>query len=92
MAWHEWKLKIAWHDADDQIGLSVEQDFSVEHAPVAVKALLPERVTDHADLLVLIVFLLGEEAAEQGLYSERGKDPAAHARSVDPCGLAPERA
>ena len=37
---------------------------------------------------VLIVFLLGEETAEQGLHSERGKDPATQARSVDPCGLA----
>src|SRR5580704_11863303 len=88
VAWHEWELKIAWHDANDQIGLSVEQDFAVEHAPVGAKASMPKRVTDQADLLVLIVFLLREETAEQGLYSERGKDPATHARSVDPCGLA----
>ena len=44
-----------------------------------MEALLPQRIAEHDHLLFLIVFLLGEVAAQHGGDTQGGEYAAAHA-------------
>ena len=88
VAGDEGEFEITRHDADDEIGLAVEKDFLSEDARVTMETALPGGVAEDGDLLFLIVLLLGEDAAEERLDFESGKDAGAHARRVDLGGIA----
>ena len=83
MAGHEGKFKIARHDANDDVRLAIEKDRGPEDVGPALVMALPQAVTEHDDRLLLLVFGLGEGAAEERLDLERGKDLTAHANAMD---------
>ena len=86
MAGDEGKLEVARHDADDDVRLAIEQDLLAEDAGFAMEAALPGVIAEDGDLLVLIVLLLREDAAQQWLNGERCEDARRQPRGVHLAG------
>ena len=82
MSRHQRELKVAWHHADHFIGLAVQQDLRSQYALITVQATLPERVTDHRDLLLLFIFLLRKESALEWFDLQCGKHPAGESSAI----------
>jgi hypothetical protein len=78
VAGQEREFEIAGHDTDDDIGLAIEKDGGPEDVSAALVAALPQTVTEHDDRLLVLVFVLGEGAAEERRDLQRGEDVAAH--------------
>jgi hypothetical protein len=81
------KLEVPRHDADDDVGLAVEQDFAVEDLRVAVEAGLPRGITHDGYLLVMLVFLRGEDPAQLRLNAQGREDSCGKARGVYLSGI-----
>src|SRR5437868_15526380 len=88
MPWDQGELKTAWHHADDLVGLAIEKNLGTQHISVAVQTLLPHGITNHRDLLLLIVFLLCVVTAHQRLDFERGKHTTRHPSGIYLCRIA----
>lgn len=84
----QWEFEVAGHDADDDIGLAIKQDFATEDPRVGVKAALPHAVAEHCNGCMPVVLLVCEDAAHQRRDAECGKDSGGHARSIHSCRLA----
>src|SRR5579872_640728 len=59
----QWELKAPRHHSDNFVKFSVELKLGSENSRIPVQAVLPERVADHGDLLLLVILLLREPAA-----------------------------
>ena len=78
MAGQERELEIARHDANDDVGFAIEKNGGPEDPGTALVTALPQTVTEHDDWLLVLVFVLGEDATEERRDLQRGKDIAAH--------------
>src|SRR5579871_5517303 len=83
MAGDQWEFKVSRHDTDDHVGLAIEENLRAENVGIAMKAALPGGIAEDDYLLLLVVFLLGEDAAEEWLNFECGQNSAAHAGCID---------
>src|SRR5690349_24391910 len=83
MASIEREFEVPLHHADHHIRLAIQQDLGAQNLRVAMESALPRRITQHHKLLVLLVLLAREGAAEQGLNLKRREDAGTEARSVD---------
>src|SRR5215469_4696971 len=59
---------LSWHDRDDRVRLIVDTNRLAEDQMIAMKARLPEVVTDNRDEIVSpTILVIPENAAHQGL-------------------------
>ena len=79
----ERKLETARHDPDDRVRPAVENDVAADNVGIAVEVVQPQGVTDDGQRLMVVLFLRGEHAAEDGLNTERGENAASQAGSGD---------
>jgi hypothetical protein len=70
----ERELEVARHDANDDVRLAIEEELGSEYVGVGVEAALPGAVAQDGDLLVVLVFVGGEDTAEMGGDAESGED------------------
>lgn len=63
LSWNQWKFEISRHDSDYDVGFAVQQNLAPQHLRIPMKPFLPCGITQHRNLLFLIVFLLGERAS-----------------------------
>ena len=86
------ELEVGRHDADHREAAVVERHLLIEDAGVAAEAPLPERVAEHGDRLrARLVFVIGEEAAPQGIDAQRLEQLSRHHAAGQPLGLARAR-
>ena len=77
------KFEAARHNSDNGVVPAVKGDGSAGDFRIAVVAVEPQRVADDGDRCVRVVFLLGEDAADDGRDAERGENAGSEARAVD---------
>ena len=72
----QWEFEIARHHADDEIGLSIQQDLGVQNLGVAMEAGLPGGIAEHHDLLAVLVLVGGEHPPQLGCDASAENTPA----------------
>ena len=63
--------------------LAVEIDGSAEHVRITLVTVQPQGITDHGEWLMGVLFLLRENAAQDGLNTEGWKDASGEAGGVN---------
>src|SRR6185437_491779 len=74
-----WKLELSGHHTDDLCRRIIQTQRAADNAWITAEASLPERMTDHADLvLALHVFAFGKRATEQRIDAEDLEEVRGH--------------
>ena len=74
VTWEQRKLEIARHDTNHDVRLPIKLDIRAKYVRIAMKSALPERITNHRDMLTIVVLLLCEETAHQRHHPARIPD------------------
>ena len=82
MSWLQRKLEIARHDADDNVGLPVQQDLLAENLRIRMEAAFPGCIAQNHKMLVVLFLLRREEATDHGCDSQGGKNTGAESRCI----------